>query len=508
MSINNYTPIDADKKAAILKRLKISDVRILQLKKGKVGKPFFLQVRDPETKIYDNSAFDDMDALEHHAKVTWLTFQTGEARAGRVLLETIRPRFMASKRQECDGTMLEAYNRIFDRLKEAGISDLKSPGLTADCLRMLEKLAAGRPSRIVDGKRIKKQRAWKAGTWNSAVSLLQTIGCWCTKKSSRIGMRDNPFDDFPLRTVQMATPSVYTVEEMRLLAQPKVMETEIGRMLVLLLLTGMRVNEVRWLRWSAFDWRLGVVNIKLPDAIDVAQMAKLRVEQNDTIRDERRKSIKTDEERHVPLQWDLIQLLKPWAGVGEGYVFSDRFMAMKSEQYMWRAKRMVFKELKIAQRPRALHVLRHTYACVLEGAGLPRAALKRQLGHSPKCNTTEGYLRAAHVIAKDVAEWRREFRLLPRDGQAGCNVGVTNPTGQGPNVTGQASIAEVSKISVTAGKDLTYEQDYGTGTTGHGMPAIATQRVPIHLTWVRFPSPAPIATPDFIVVLDEDQKTG
>ncbi len=508
MSINNYTPIDSAKKAQVLKRLKISDVRILQLKPGKIGKPFFLQVRDPNTKQYDNSAFDSMEALEVHAKTTWLSFQNGEAVAGRVLLEAIRPRFMAAKRQECDGNMLESYVRIFDRLKEAGISDLKSTSLTADCLRMLEKLAAGRPSRVVDGKRIKKQRAWKAGTWNSSVSLLQTIGSWCTKKSSRIGMRDNPFDDFPLRKVAKADPAIYTVEEMRLLAQPKVMETEIGRMLVLLLLTGMRVNEVRWLRWSAFDWRLGVVNIKLPDAIDVAHMEKLGVEQNDTVRDERRKSIKTDEERHVPLQWDLIQLLRPWAGVGEGYVFSDRFMSMKSEQYMWRAKRMVFKALGIRVRARALHVMRHTYACVLEGAGLPRAALKRQLGHSHKCNTTEGYLRSAHVIAKDVAEWRREFRLLPRDGQGGCNVGVTNPTGQGPNMAGQFKVVTVEKILLSVGQELTYEQNYATGTTGHGMPTIAKQGVPIQLIGVRFSSLAPVVSNEFIVVLDDDQKTG
>lgn len=503
MSMSDYEKFPAKDRARIMKRINVANgVVPLRAKEGYRGKPFMVRVWDKRARKYDDEAFDTEEAMILHAEITHRSFQTGSAAAGSVLLTAIRPRFMASARQECGGKHLFRYDLMFDRMKEYGIEDLKSSTIVADTIEMLEDLALGAEPVFKDGKRIKRrQRPWKNGTWNSNLSMLKTIGHWCTVRANRILLQDNPFEPVPERKVNKALPDLYTIEELKKLVADGCLNTEIGRFLALSIYTGMRLNETRWLSWSAIDWHAGVIKVTIASGADHVYAKALGIDVASHSRDGRKKAIKASEERVIFLERELAALLKPVAGV-TGYVFSDRFLALKSEQIMWRANQ-VFRKLKIRKRARAVHVLRHAYASMLDGAGLARGELKRRLGHSPKCNTTEDYLRSAHVIAKDVAGWGREIRL-----RTGCNQGATATV----RLSHYAVVTQVQPMEHKQGSNTGYDQSYDNKRVATTQAASdynsCMLRFPIQLTGVRFSPPAHAVSNDFVVVLEDDKKFG
>lgn len=493
---NNYEAFPAKDKARILKRINVArGVIPLRAVAGYDGKPFLVRVWDARKRKYDAEAFDTEEAMILHAIKTHRDFATGSAAAGAVLLTAIRPLFMAAARQECGGKHLYRYDIMFDRCEEYGINDLKSETLVTATIEMFEDLAKGHDAEFKDGKRIKrKARPWKNGTWNSNLSMLKTIGHWCTVRENRILLQDNPFSPVPERKVMKALPDLYTIAELQALVADDCLDTEVGRFLALSIYTGMRLNETRWLAWPAFNWHAGVVKVTAASPDDHAYAKKLGIDVSEHSRDGRKKAIKASEERDIHLEKELVALLKPVAG-STGYVFSDRFLALDSEQIMWRANQ-VFKRLGIRKRSRAVHVLRHAYASMLDGAGLPRSELKRRLGHSPKCNTTEDYLRSAHRIAKDVAEWGREIRLR-------SNGVATTGVILAPTKAKAGYMEKPADFTVTYGKSVPYDGSYGQPAAACGSLEKPVCMVPIQLTGVRFTSPAYSVSDQFVVVLDD-----
>lgn len=148
-------------------------------------------------------------------------------------------------------------------------------------------------------------------------------------------------------------------------------------MLLLAIRTGLRVGELRALRWTNVDIERGVIRVreaaKVPTARDV-------------------KAPKNNRFRDVPLSDDARAILKSHRHLKSSLVFCDGTGRMFLEHHCKHACKRASAAAKLG-RVAYWHVYRHTFASHLVMRGVPIRTVQELLGHSSIQQT----MRYAHL---------------------------------------------------------------------------------------------------------------
>lgn len=148
----------------------------------------------------------------------------------------------------------------------------------------------------------------------------------------------------------------------------------IGEMVLAALRTGMRQGELKGLQWSSIDWLNGSVAVRHSYSDHTKTLG----------------SPKGNRERHVPLDIDLLEVLK--AREGEtGYVFIDEIGRPFEHKRLSAELGLVCRQA--GMRKIGWHALRHTFASHLAMNGTPLNIVQTLLGHASIATT----MRYAHV---------------------------------------------------------------------------------------------------------------
>lgn len=503
MSDSDYFTIKGKEKKRLLGLINVANGISLKRTTKPGLKPHKVGVRDRHKK-YQWEAFDTEEQMILHAQTTHASFQTGAARAGKVLMSAIREPFLAFIKQTNKGRQVRSYERLFDRFKAAKIDDLKSETLVRDVLSMLDNMGT---QNITPGTN-RRRRNLNAGGVNAIRRLLSRIGRWCVKNKS-IGLSDNPFSEIEKRKTQKVMPDIYTVPELRVLVRDECMKYEIGRAVAILIYTGMRLCECRWLKWTDFDWAARLMRVTLVSQEDITRAVKLGIDPDPQVDDERMKSVKDEEERWIPMEQELFDLFRPVAGT-EGYVFSDDFVKMLHGE-IDNGMSALCEAWGIRLHARKLHNIRHNYTCMLtEAGGVSRSEMKERLGHSEASNTIDTYLKASRIVRPDVKGkgWNGEIWLRRGDPKAekpktGSSVGVTLGGKLSQPAASKFPVVGVGAFGVTFSESVTYNYNATEFQASYGTlknPAWGFENPPVAGS---NPAKATNVSDDLVVVLDD-----
>jgi integrase len=138
---------------------------------------------------------------------------------------------------------------------------------------------------------------------------------------------------------------------------------------------GLRVGELRALRWSDIDIAAGVIRVSR--SMD-GKGAIIAPKSAAGVRD-------------VPVPRVLRSLLAAHrlASVGDGYVFGSSLGTPFTPSAVWRRSRTAWKRAELA--PIGLHEARHTFASLMIAAGVNAKALTEYMGHSSIAITFDRY---------------------------------------------------------------------------------------------------------------------
>lgn len=507
MTQHDYRPMRGEEEERLRRRIKItSGVRILE-RKPDVGlhvKPYQVGVKDPGTGKYEYASFDSTDDLCAHATKTWTAFHAGTSTAGKVYVSQVRDEYLASKKSEVGAAQYKYCTYIIDQLLAFGINDLKSPTVAKRTIAMLDELCTPCPPKVVDGKRIPGRRGRGAHSRNSLVTDLRCFGAWCV--ASGMAVNKNPFGMVPYTEATDKLPPVYTGEECLALASDAALTTEAGRLAFLLLYTGVREREALWLRAKHFHWEARALAITAESAADLAHAKALGFYLGKDKREPRRKGVKGKRERLVPLEREFVAAFRPFVSEDpEAFVFCDRFRKDMSSRLLKKVAKAM-DGLGVKRGDRDIHSLRHTYACLLNGAGVALDEIKDRLGHAD-IETTEKYCASRRVLAVFTESWRKAFELRKGSG-TGCTPGVS------PEVKPAPAVTRAEPPGLSSGYIAKYHRNKHLGMD-YAEGASAWDKVECHVvtppcrfpswTW-EFDSPRPlhILSADDVVVLDDE----
>jgi integrase len=145
--------------------------------------------------------------------------------------------------------------------------------------------------------------------------------------------------------------------------------------------TGLRVGELRELRWKDVD----VVNRRI--------RVQRQFRRNRATKREEVAPLKGKRPRTVPLAWDVAEALSVARGKPEGLVFPAKDGGHLASTNLYRAFRRVGAAVGLGDQLHP-HLTRHTFATRAAERGVPIHVLQRWMGHAD-IRTTRRYLHAA-----------------------------------------------------------------------------------------------------------------
>ena len=360
-------------------------IRDIWKKRGnRIGARYEVQVRDPITNKRVSRSFADGQIADARrwGQLTSARFTTGLDSAtdadwrtvGNELVEILR----SAKRSEA---YVREYERVILALADLGAGDMKSPMFPSLVRRFLD---TGKTF-AEDRKAVLTVTAHTRNRW------LQEIRSIIRHAINTRRLTFNPIAGVKRATVIRKNKDVFNIDELRTLLARENESDPFFLRFALLIYTGCRIGEAMHLRWSDIRWEARV--------IEVCHQAGIY-------------KLKRGKERFLPLQEELMELLRPRAKLA-GFIIADpneRDADGKRHGIRFKA---YLKRCGVDPQGRTPHSTRHTWISMLLAADVNAIQVAAWAGHE-SLMTTQGYSRQQMMYRQSVMEWQRgTFRLRP-----------------------------------------------------------------------------------------------
>lgn len=374
----------------------ISILDVHAAKGRKEGRRWLYRVRDPRAKRYVSAVFDS-DSIKDEGRTipgcedgdTWAKderarFTLGISSARPASLTVVGKAYLEelTRRGRCERHRADVGNVIAEAIAH-GLDDLKDDdfkGRTRSWLTRASWVPHRQKNRVSeDGEPIPtKARALSARSRNKRLVIL--------RGAVRFALGEGWLPVDILAGVKAETDrsttklrDVFSGDELRSMVSGQHRKDPYWLNAVCLTYLGLRLGELHALRWSWFDWKGKVVNI----------------------RQEADFSPKRHQERSIPLQPELIEILKPLQLKGPIPLHQCDTAPGRT-----RAFASYLGRLKLDSKGRGAHCVRHSWVSLRLALGIPSLVVQQQVGHRTIL-TTEKY---AHAVP---AGWIEGW---PKDG--------------------------------------------------------------------------------------------
>jgi len=206
----------------------------------------------------------------------------------------------------------------------------------------------------------------------------------------------NPFANLEAGSATLPAPPLFTLEELLRLTSPEALQTEIGRLGAFLLLSGGRLNEAVWCRWSDFELSDRMWHVEPPSEADRA--AGRRVKRN--------------KGRTVSLFDELANLLETWRQVSDDeFVFRQNAAWRRNSSGVSIPFARHLQTLGISKARRKIHTLRHCHVTAALAAGVGEVHLRLSVGHAGPAMQAH-YGQSAMRWKAALRSWNGQFHFL------------------------------------------------------------------------------------------------
>lgn len=334
--------------------------------KDGVKKPFKSRVKRPGLKLYWRCSHHTLDAAIHWCRQRQSAPLVMEV--GGVMLDHVARDYVRSMQaRNCDPAHIANMVRVFKRAGEAGITQLDKQGVREKARDFITNLRVrgGKPASL------KTRREY-------AIALL-SLGKHAMLDT--FGMMRNPFAGLEVVKLPEAERYVYPLQTIRHCLDSGREDMPGYWVFALGVLTGMRAEEIGQSCWKWFHWDSGWLVIPAVVA-------------------------KSDSSRKIKIQPDLVRLLKPRAGVGEGRVVMPDNRRKRVNEAVLVCLQKFFDAVGVEpDTGKITHALRHSFASLLRATQLNIWDIMDQLGHK-RAEQSQHYSQGSKYYAALVEQER------------------------------------------------------------------------------------------------------
>ncbi len=366
----------------------------------KVGKRWWVRLWDRRTRRY--SASQTFETKEQAR--TWSIQQRADSargliQSGKQTLASIGADWLQeSERSGKNKTHVNRGRVLLKQLADAGIKEVTSPHFSADLTNWLHALSA-MPININGKVRRRKKLELSNATKNRLLCFVKAM-IHLAMKRGRLAI--DPLRGVALLPETLRIKPVFSVDELRILLQDQWRDQPYWLVFALLIYTGMRFGEAHHLRWEWVDFPSGIIVLRShPDF-----------------------SLKTHEERIVPLQPELAAILRPIAKK-EGWIVSDDGLRNASQKLSWATFRRFLTCCGLRIDGRSPHSTRHTWISLMMATGTNVLDVKEWAGHR-QLTTTEGYARQRSIYRTTVTGWQPGILCLRNEAPSSIPLNESN----------------------------------------------------------------------------------
>jgi len=290
--------------------------------------------------------------------------------------------------------------RLLQQLADARIDDLLSPSFGPDLAAWLKALKAIPANR--NGRVRRRRPELTNATKNRLLSMVKAI--------VHFAMRQGTLATDPTRGVGMLAETryrkqVFSVTELHSILSDQYRDDPYWLAFAVMIYTGMRCGEALHVRWDGIQFD----------------------SQNIVLREHPDFSLKTDEERHIPLQPELADILRPLRRT-EGWVIADDAIRNAPDKLRWSQFIRFLRRCGLEPAGRSPHSTRHSWVSMMLATGCNLLDVKDWAGHR-NLTTTERYAGERGSYRTTVAGWPAGALRLrhPESGSPTAKLSGTEP---------------------------------------------------------------------------------
>ncbi len=347
-------------------------------RRREVGKQWQARVWDSTQSRYHRKSFEDRgDAIK------WAEHRQAELLLGTSIktrctsLKEVGDDYLSDlKDRKRSDRHIQQVKQILDDFIAAGMTSLVDDDLPCKVRRYLSTLK-------------KRRGAGEASdtTKNKFLGVMKAVSRYANE------WRMTPYDlMLPVKpfSTKKAIKECYTMDELRLLLSEMMASHELYCYVAFLIYTGVRGSEAKCVLWKMIDWSSRTLLIPAS-----AEGNKLK-------RDYR-----------LPLQTELVNILRPRASVGCCHLLPDKYVTAKRNDYLMRAMKRYFKLAGVAPKSMYRHAFRNTCASLLTAIDVPFYEVLTLLNHQD-VKVSQEYASGSLIYRSDVESWTKdkEFYIL------------------------------------------------------------------------------------------------
>ena len=342
------------------------------------GRRWWARVWDRRSRRYSLSrTFETKDEARRWAIEQRHLLDKGLRQAGRPTLQAIGTRW-------CDEMARRGLNkghvgrarRLLQQLAEAKIDDVLNPNFAPDLAHWLQNLTAITTNR--DGRTRRRRPELTNSTKNRILAFIRAMLHYAMKQG---WLAVDPVRGLGMLPETRLRKQVFTVAELRTLMEDRNRSDPFWLTFAVMIYTGMRVGEALHLRWEGIQFSSGNIVLRRHADFD----------------------LKTDEERHVPLQEELAAILKPLVQA-DGWIVSDEAIRKASAKGLWVQFRRFLDRCGVKPQKRSPHSTRHSWVAMMLATGSNLLDVKEWAGHR-NLSTTERYAGERGTYRTTVVGW-------------------------------------------------------------------------------------------------------
>lgn len=342
------------------------------------GKRWWARIWDARTRRYATSrTFAMKDDARRWAVEQIHLIDKGLRQVGRPSLQAIGKAWCDEMARRGRNTShVERARRLLEQLAEARIDDLLHPRFQADVADWLGRLTAITTNR--NGQIRRRRRELTNATKNRILAFLRAMIHYAQRQG---WLAVDPIRGLGMLPETRLRKQVFSVAELASVLDDRHRSHPFWLAFAVMTYTGMRVGEAMHVRWEG---------IQFDDA-------------NIVLRRHADFDLKTDEERHVPLQPELAEVLRPLAKP-DGWVVADERIRDASNKSLWVQFRRFLADCGVEPQRRSPHSTRHTWVSMMLATGANLLDVKDWAGHR-NLTTTERYAAERGSYRTTVVGW-------------------------------------------------------------------------------------------------------
>lgn len=383
------------------------------------GRRYRARVRDPHSRKYQSKNFSDREEAWRWARQLVVKFRAQQDTANLVSFAHWGERYLERlKLRQRSERHIRQCEVVIQRILAAGVDDMRDDHFLVTVERTIARLTTAHKGGTVtatggEGVRASPPKA----TLQSASAATKNFHVTIAKAICRLAQRNRaiPYDALAALDPFSAPTElrrVFSVSELRTLLVDRNRDDEWYLYVALLAYTGARSSEVVNMTWSMVNWEAEL--IELPAGI---RGNKLKIA------------------RQIPIQPELMELLRDRAQVGHGHLVGSRIPGLPPGSVS-RGFADYAKRAGVVTDGRSPHCVRHTFCALMTAMDVSTFYVMSIVGHRDP-STAHHYSGRALELRRQVAAWPRgEFffrRPLPapvitkRAPQWGAGFGVMKP---------------------------------------------------------------------------------